>query len=162
MAACEELESIILDRAAGTLSPAEAEALEAHLAGCSGCRAWADSCEEAVRLAALPEASEAERQLLTHLPARARAAFRERSRRAPLGKPLIAGVLGAAAVVAALVLAPRVAPVEPRAGMAVEDVDSSELEAWALSDPLEDQDEAVEDDSIDPGDSPELDWEQTE
>jgi len=178
MATCDQMESAILDRAAGTLPPDEAAAVQAHLEGCPRCRSWLASCEEAVRLAALPEPSEAELRILAHLPSRARAAFRERTQRSPWGRALVAFTLGAAALAAVLLVVTPLRgdrghrPAAPFAA-AVEDQDASELVAWALSDPLEGQgldefaDEAVEgvdDEAVDPGDGSELDleWEQTE
>lgn len=179
MASCEELESAILDRAAGTLPPAEVVTLQAHLDGCPRCRAWASSCEEAVRLVALPEPSEAELRVFAHLPARVRAEFRDRPRRSAWGRALVTTALGGAALAAVLLV---VAPLwgarpggkgpgfAPPFAATEEEQDASELVAWALSDPLEDQglagfaDEGLEDESVESSEASELDleWEQTE
>jgi anti-sigma factor RsiW len=171
MASCDELESAILDRVAGTLAPAEAAALQVHLDGCPRCRAWQSSCVEAVRLASLPEPSEAELKIFAHLPARARAEFRERSRSSRWGRVLIATALGGAALASLLlVVTPRMGSGRDTLFAAAEEPDESELVAWALSDPLEDQeltafaDEGLDDESVEPGEASELDleWEQTE
>ncbi|HVE82515.1 MAG TPA: zf-HC2 domain-containing protein [Myxococcales bacterium] len=165
-AACVELESLILDWAAGTLASSEAAALQAHLDGCGRCRAWASVCQEAVQLAALPPQSEAELRVLAQLPARARAAFRERRRRSRWGRPLLAASLGAAAVSAALLVAAprwRAASVPP-----APEGEESELVAWALSDPLDDAaavadpDEDADEESLEQGPEMDLEWEQTE
>jgi anti-sigma factor RsiW len=161
MSACEELEARILDRVAGALPPEESAALQAHLDGCPKCRAWAAACREAVELAALPEPSEAEVRLFAQLPGRAGAAFRERARRPSWARPVALGVLGAAALAAVLVVGgprwrSRGGPSPPAA--ALEAQEPSELETWALSDPLEDPEEQVLDDaSVEPDDFADLD-----
>ncbi|HEY8206673.1 MAG TPA: zf-HC2 domain-containing protein [Myxococcaceae bacterium] len=163
MAGCEAWERAILDRVAGALPDGEAEALQAHLDGCEHCRAQLASGEEAVKLAALPAPSEAELRLFDQLPGRARAAFRERSQRAPWGRPWVALLSAAAVAGLVMVVGGRhgAAPAEP----ARVEVESSELVTWALSDPLEDQDELalagaaddVDDGLVETGDIPDLD-----
>lgn len=161
MAGCEALEAKILDRAAGALPPEESAALKAHLDGCPRCRAWAASCEEAVRLSTLPEPSEAELRLFSQLPGRARAVFRERVNRPGWGRPLAIWLLGAAAVAAVMVVAAprwRGHRASSPAAVAPADQEPTELETWALSDPLEDPDEQVVDDgSVEPDDGTDLD-----
>src|SRR5262245_46009349 len=104
MAACDELEGMILDRAAGALGPDESAALDAHLGGCPRCRAWLSSCEEAVRLASLPPPSEVELRMFAQLPARTRSAFRQRAQGSAWGRPLMGLALAAAAAAATAVV----------------------------------------------------------
>jgi len=166
MATCEELESQILDRVVGTLPEAEVGGLEAHLDGCPRCRSWRASCEEAVRLAALPAPSEAERRTFAHLPSRARAAFRERASGSSRGRWLVAAA--GAATLAALLLTPH--PAGRGQAPADEEASAEELVTWALSDPLEDElataDEGdvagLDDEVIEPGRGLDLDLEQME
>ncbi|HYV49850.1 MAG TPA: zf-HC2 domain-containing protein [Myxococcaceae bacterium] len=165
MAGCEELESKILDQVAGALPEEESAAVQAHLAGCPRCQAWAASCREAVQLAALPEPSEVEQRLFAQLPGRARAAFRERAQRPAWGRSVAVGLLSAAALAAVLVAAGprwrghRAGPSLAAAAMVEQDPGPSELETWALSDPLEDPDEQVmvDDGSVDTDDVTDLD-----
>jgi anti-sigma factor RsiW len=162
MAGCDELEAKILDRAAGALPPEESAQLQAHLDACPRCRSWAASCLEAVELATLPEPSEEELRLFAQLPGRARAAFRERAQRPVWGRPLAVGLLGAAALAAVLVTAGprwrRHGPAAPAASALEAQQEPTELEAWALSDPLEESDEQVMDDaSVEPDDMTDLD-----
>ncbi len=178
MATCDELESQILDRVAGTLPEAKAGELEAHLEGCPHCRSWKASCEEAVRLCALPASPEAELRAFAHLPSRARAAFRERTRESHRGRWLAvtAGVAALAALL--LVVTPgwraRLHPESEGQALVTEGegegTGAEELVTWALSDPLEDElafaDEGdaaeANDEVIDPGRGLDLDLEQTE
>ena len=176
MATCDELESQILDRVAGTLPEAKAGALEAHLEGCPRCRSWRASCEEAVRLCALPPPPEAELRTFAHLPSRARAAFRERAPGFPRGRWLAAAAGVASLAALLLVVTPgwraRLHPGSQGQALASEGAGAGaeELVTWALSDPLEDElafaDEGdaaeVNDEVIDPGRGLDLDWEQTE
>jgi anti-sigma factor RsiW len=161
MAGCDDLEARILDRVAGTLPAEESAALQAHLDGCPRCRAWAASCQEAVQLATLPEPSEAEVRLFAQLPGRARAAFRGRAQRPAWGRPFALGALGMAALAAVLVVGGprwRAGGAGSPLAAALEEQEPSELETWALSDPLEDPDEQVADDaSVEPEDVADLD-----
>jgi len=61
---CPEFETLLLDRAAGSIDAAAATRLETHLAGCEACRAEAAALQAALAAASLPPASEAEQRAL--------------------------------------------------------------------------------------------------
>jgi anti-sigma factor RsiW len=61
---CPEFETMLLDRAGGSLDDAAAVRLETHLAGCEACRAEAAALSEALSAARLPPPSEAEERAL--------------------------------------------------------------------------------------------------
>jgi anti-sigma factor RsiW len=61
---CPEFETLLLDRAGGSLDAAEAARLEAHLAGCGACRNEAAALAAALSAARLPPPSEAEQRAL--------------------------------------------------------------------------------------------------
>ena len=61
---CPEFETLLLDRAAGSIDAAAAAGLETHLAGCEGCRAEAAGLEAALSAARLPPPSEAQQRAL--------------------------------------------------------------------------------------------------
>jgi anti-sigma factor RsiW len=105
---CSELETLLLDRAAGSLDAAAAGRLEAHLAGCEACRAEAASLEAAIAAARLAPPSEAELRALERAQAATLRHWRgaEGSRR---NRSLVQGFSAGFAVAAAaavLVVAP--------------------------------------------------------
>lgn len=103
--ACAEFESALLDRAAGALEPSVREKLEAHLRGCAGCRAEAESIALTLGLAALPEPTDRELAFADGIaPAALAALRRERSRRSSLRR--VAAGLAVAAAATLMVLAP--------------------------------------------------------
>lgn len=112
-APCRDFEVPLSLRAARALDPAEAERLEAHLAGCAACREEAAIADELVRLARLPPPSEEERVALAHLPARTLGALQRREARRGAGKRLLVGAAVAAAAALA-VLAPAILRQAPR------------------------------------------------
>ncbi len=61
---CPEFETLLLDRAAGSIAAAAAARLETHLAGCEACRAEAAALQAALAAARLPPPSEAEQRAL--------------------------------------------------------------------------------------------------
>jgi anti-sigma factor RsiW len=86
MTACPEYEPLLIERAAGDLSPADAARLEAHLTGpggCAACQAEGAAFAEALDLTRLPPPTEAERRALANLAdpleRQARAAARRRA-----------------------------------------------------------------------------------
>jgi anti-sigma factor RsiW len=105
MTACREFEPLLLDRAAGDLSPDRAEALDLHLAGCEACRAEAEAYGQVLSLASLPAPSAAERAALGGLADSVRLARAQGARR--LGWPArFAAGLAAAAAAAAFLAVP--------------------------------------------------------
>jgi anti-sigma factor RsiW len=100
---CERLESLIVERAAGTLAPEDGTELDLHLAACPACRAELQSYGEALDLARIPApAGEA-----PSLAPGTLAAWRRRRRRRLFGLALGSG-LAAAAAAALVMLAPAV------------------------------------------------------
>lgn len=99
MSTCASFESLIAERAAGAIGPADAAMLDAHLAACDHCRAELAAYERALGLAKLPPPTDAERAALSHLPTRVRADLD----RAPIGK-FLGRILGLAAVAATIVV----------------------------------------------------------
>lgn len=61
---CPEFETMLLDRAGGSLDDAAAARLETHLAGCEACRAEAAALAETLSAARLSPPSEAEQRAL--------------------------------------------------------------------------------------------------
>ena len=107
-APCSAFETLLLDRAAGSLDAAASARLEAHLAGCEGCRAEAAAVEAALAAARLPPPSEAEQRALARAEAATLRHWRgaEGSRR---NRSLLQGFsagLAVAAAAAVLIAAP--------------------------------------------------------
>lgn len=107
-APCSAFETLLLDRAAGSLDSAASARLEAHLAGCEGCRAEAAAVEAALAAARLPPPSEAEQRALARAQAATLRHWRgaEGSRR---NRSLLQGFsagLAVAAAAAVLIAAP--------------------------------------------------------
>lgn len=61
---CPEFETLLLDRAGGSLDAAAAARLETHLAACEACRAEAAALAAALSAARMPPPSEAEERAL--------------------------------------------------------------------------------------------------
>jgi anti-sigma factor RsiW len=103
--ACAELESALLDRAAGALDPAAEAKLEEHLRSCAACRAEAESIAVTLGLAALPAPTDRELAFADGIaPAALSALRRERSRRSSLRR--VAAGLAVAAAATLMVLLP--------------------------------------------------------
>jgi anti-sigma factor RsiW len=119
MTACREYDLSLSLRAAGALDHAEAQRLEAHLAGCDACRAEAEADAEVLSLAKVPPVSDAERRVLADLPKRALAELRRSDvlaeRRRRLGKRIAFGLVAAAAAVVVAIAPGRERPADPRA-----------------------------------------------
>jgi predicted anti-sigma-YlaC factor YlaD len=166
MSACRDQEELLSLHAAGALEPEDEARVRAHLESCAACRAEVDAQREVLGLAALPPPTAREEGLLAALPRTTADAWLSTQLR-QAARMRTAGALMAAAAVVLLTLGPvvqrRVAPsvptteVEPSTSPGEET--SSELEQWALSDPLaealdpaEEQPEELDDDA-EPSDS---------
>lgn len=105
---CPEFETLLLDRAAGSLDGAEAARVETHLAGCEACRAEAAILEAALSAARLPPPTEAERRALDRAEAATLRHWRgaEGSRRNRSLMQGFAAGFAVAAAAAVLVIAP--------------------------------------------------------
>jgi len=97
---CAEMEALLAERASGPLEEAQASAVEAHLAGCAGCRASASEWEAVFSLVALPPSTLKEEAAFRGLGERTLAAWqrRERQWRRARGLFAAAAVLAAAAI----------------------------------------------------------------
>jgi RNA polymerase sigma factor (sigma-70 family) len=98
--ACPEHAVSLSLRAAGALEAPEALRLEAHLAGCAGCRAEAEATAHALACASLGPPSEAERLDVQRLPRRTLAELERRERRSRIWPTVVVGI--AVTLVAAL------------------------------------------------------------
>lgn len=130
---CAEWEPLLLDRAAGELDAAGDLRLDEHLASCAACRAESAALGEALALAELPPASEAERRALAGADRAALATWkRSAGRRRSVGAAAAALAVAAAALVfvASPGLFRRAPPVEaPVAAWQVPDLE----EAWSAA-----------------------------
>ena len=105
MTACKDFDLLLSLRATGALEPAEAARVEAHLQGCTACRAEAEADADVLRLAALPPPSDAERRATASLARDTLAELHRREGRTASWKRVVAAFAAAAAVLVA-VLAP--------------------------------------------------------
>ncbi len=137
MTPCPEYQPLLLDRAAGALSPESEARLAGHLETCLACRAESKALGEALSLAALPPVSEEERRALDGLAGETLRAFRRDRPHRALWRGLGAGIAIAGAAAAVVLLAPALrhgrtvrdpalangaepsVPTEPAAGRAV-------------------------------------------
>ncbi|WNG45593.1 hypothetical protein F0U60_16920 [Archangium minus] len=145
MTACRDQDESLTLFAAGALEP-EAEArVRAHLESCAACRSEAEAHREVLGLAALPPPSVREQAVMAALPRTTVSTWR-REQVQKAARMRTAGALMAAAAVVLLALgpvlqrqvtpqAPLATPVETPASVAEE----TELEQWALTDPLSDE-----------------------
>ncbi|PTL80561.1 anti-sigma factor [Vitiosangium sp. GDMCC 1.1324] len=152
MSACPDQDELLTLYAAGALEPEEASRVRTHLESCAACRSEVEAHHEVLGLAALPPPSPREQAVLAALPRTTVSVWRsEQVRQA--ARMRTAGALMAAAAVVLLALGPVVlrhvtprttsaAPVETPASSSEET--SSDLEQWALTDPLSDALELAE------------------
>ncbi len=105
MTTCQDFAVLLSLRAAGALDADEATRVEAHLETCAGCRAEAEAAAAALRLAALPPATDAELRATAGLASETLAELHRREGRASSWKRASAA-FGAAAAVLLAVLAP--------------------------------------------------------
>ena len=129
---CRDHEVLLSLRAAGALDAAERARVEAHLAGCTRCRAEADDLAATLELVRLPPVSEAERRAYGELPGRSLAAARRSMRIRSIGKRF-ALAAAAAAAAAAVALAPAV--LRHRAGAPAGQAGQAEQTAAAWEQP---------------------------
>jgi anti-sigma factor RsiW len=138
MKPCADQLPLLIDRAAGALSPADAARLEPHLAACPACRAEAAGLAETLALAALPPPSRAEVAALDGLADRIRSAQQVAAEGRRLPARVAVALLAVAAAVAFL-LAPAFARRAPRldpAEVAVAEWESPDpAELWSASEP---------------------------
>lgn len=149
MKACVEFEGLILDRAAGEISPEDDARLEAHQAGCKACRAAERETRQALEFAALPAPTAAELAALDGVAQGVRAALRAAEHRRIWMRGALAGLVAAAAA-AVLFLWPHKTPPAVQPTPAEEQASNAqpeealigssgeELEIWAQSDPFAD------------------------
>jgi hypothetical protein len=102
---CRENEALLSLRAADALDTSETARLDAHLAGCAGCRAGLEAYAAALSLARLPPVSDAERSVASGLAGPVLAEHDRRSRRRRMGGRLLVS-LSAVAAVAAVAFVP--------------------------------------------------------
>lgn len=141
MSACVELEPLLMERASGPLDPEDEARVQAHLGGCAGCQ---QAFREALSLfgaAALPPPSANEQAVLHDLPQRTREALRRAEWRSRWLRRSSAAMLAAAAAIL-VALAPggsrRGAQHPANAVLSQQTGGESDLESWAMSDPLGD------------------------
>ena len=132
MKPCPEFQDALVELASGTLAPALATALQAHLLGCEGCREELAALERALREASLPEPTPEERKVELALSSRILAAAIAQERRRRVLRPTGFG-LGLAAALAMAVAAPTLWQRIPHSRFAAGDADVSAL---AADDPL--------------------------
>jgi predicted anti-sigma-YlaC factor YlaD len=143
MSACRDQEELLTLHAAGALEPEDEARVRAHLESCAACRAEAEAQREVLGLAALPPPTVREQALLAALPRTTADAWLSTQLR-QAARMRNAGALMAAAAVVLLALGPmvqrRVAPLAPPAELELsaspDEETPTELEQWALSDPL--------------------------
>jgi anti-sigma factor RsiW len=166
MSACRDQEELLTLHAAGALEPEDEARVRAHLASCAACRAELDAQREVLGFVALPPPSAREEALLAALPRTTADAWLSTQLR-QAARMRTAGALMAAAAVVLLALGPMVqrrvapstSPTEEELSTQPGEETLSELEQWALSDPLaealdpaESQSEEL-DDTDEPSDS---------
>jgi anti-sigma factor RsiW len=147
MAACQDQEERLSLWAAGALEPGEEAQVRAHLEACPACQREAEATRELLGQVAPPPHSLREQAVLAALPRTAVAAWREEQGREAVRMRATGALLAAAAAVL-LVLgavtdwraAPppveHTAPEVPLLALEEEEEPASELEQWALADPL--------------------------
>lgn len=158
MSACPHPDESLTLFAAGALEPGDEARVRAHLESCAACRSEVDASREVLGLAALPPPSAREQAVLAALPRTTVGVWRK-SLVQQASRMRTAGALMAAAAVALLALEPvvlhRETPLVPRTTLVepsplpAEDT-SSELEQWALTNPLSDVLESSDVDLEDP------------
>jgi anti-sigma factor RsiW len=144
MAACQEQEERLTLWATGALEPEEEARLRTHLEACPACLREAEATRELLGQVALPPPTSREQAVLAALPRTAVAAWRlEQGRQAARMQATSALLAAAAAVLLVLgaVTDWRTAAPQPHAApeaLALEEEEAlpSELEQWALADPL--------------------------
>ncbi len=166
MSACRDQEELLTLHATGALEPEDETRVRAHLESCAACRAEVEALREVLGLAALPPPSVREEALLAALPRKTADAWLSTQLR-QAARMRTAGALLAAAAVLLLALgpmvqrrvAPRALPAEVELTTSPAEETPSELEQWALSDPLADALDPAEvqleelDDDTEPSDS---------
>lgn len=158
MSACPHPDESLTLFAAGALEPEDAARVRAHLESCAACRSEVDASQEVLGLTALPPPSAREQAVLAALPRTTVGAWR-RAQVQQASRMRTTGALMAAAAVALLALGPvvlhRVTPAVPRTprvepSASPSEESPSELEQWALTNPLSDVLEASDVDVEDP------------
>lgn len=152
MTACRDQDELLTLHAAGALEPEEEARVRAHLESCAACRAELEAHHEVLGLAALLPPSPREQAVLAALPRTTLSAWR-RTQVQQAARLRTAGALLAAAAAVLFVLGPvvrgRPTTIPPPAAI-VEPLEAeetaSELEQWALADPLADALELEESD----------------
>ncbi|MFL5351970.1 anti-sigma factor family protein [Archangium sp.] len=146
MSACPHPDETLTLFATGALEPEEAARVRAHLESCATCRSEVEACHAVLGLAALPPPSPREQTVLAALPRTTVGAWRK-SQVHLASRLRTTGALLAAAAVVLLALGPvvlhRVTPLVPRTPLvepsaSPSEESASELEQWALTDPLSD------------------------
>ncbi|QRK04519.1 zf-HC2 domain-containing protein [Archangium violaceum] len=146
MSACRDQDESLTLFAAGALEPEEEARVRAHLESCAACRSEAEAHRDVLGLAALPPPSAREQAVMAALPRTAVGTWR-REQVQKAARMRTTGALLAAAAVVLFALGPvvqrRVAPPAPLAPQvetpaSVVEETESELEQWALTDPLSD------------------------
>jgi|GEM_PF-6023147 len=99
-ACCEEMDTLLAERASGPVEASAAAALEAHLLRCPACRAAAAQWEALFSLVAVPPVTPKEEAALRGLGERSLAAWQRRERRWRTARGVLAtaGLLAAAAL----------------------------------------------------------------
>ncbi len=105
MKPCPEFETLLVERAAGTLDPEGAKCLEGHLTTCPACEAEAEALAQTVDLTRMPDPSSQEVRALSSLPFTTLSAWRRQERRREMVRRSMIGIALAASV-ASFVVAP--------------------------------------------------------
>jgi anti-sigma factor RsiW len=147
MAACQEQEERLTLWATGALEAEEQAQVRAHLEACPACQREAEATRELLGQVALPPPALREQAVMAALPRTTVAAWRVEQGREAVRRRATGALLAAAAAVL-LVLgavtdwrtaapgAPPAPEVPPLALELEEEAPPSELEQWALADPL--------------------------
>ncbi len=153
MAACQEYDELLTLHAAEALETEEEARVRTHLESCAACRAEAEAHHQVLERVALPPPSPREQALLAAMPRTVEGAWR-RAQVTSAARMRTTGALLAAAAVVLLSLGVVVQrPLGTRAPASTDEVlpaeeSLSELETWAMEDPLADAlaaaDESVE------------------
>lgn len=149
MSACPHPDESLTLFAAGALEPEEQARVRAHLESCAACRSEVEASQEVLGLAALPPPSPREQTVLTALPRTTVGAWRK-AQVQQASRMRTTGALMAAAAVVLLALGPvvlrQVTPPDTRTPLVEpsgpSEESASELEQWALTNPLSDALEA--------------------
>lgn len=165
MAACPEYEVLLDVHATGGLEPDEAARVDAHVTTCAGCREALASTVQVLGLAQLPPLTAAEKAEVEELPRRTLAAWRRDAQHHVLRRRTLGSLAAAAAVVALMLLVPGrlhvfksgttpvtppPAPATTQASVDGQEVDAetmAAIEAWAGLEPLDDDSDALADDT---------------